>query len=165
MITREDAVEQSTFDFVKQELTTLNYLPGVVTLRESFPTPTERATALAKTVVALGFNFDDGGKQIELGSDLTQFIHTVEIWVFGINTGVGRNVANVIRGILNGGDGLIPLKDIGTDGQPVVDQLVLVDERGAVVARQVNADPRPWDMYVWTVTVRVEDTYNPSLVY
>jgi hypothetical protein len=165
VITREDAVEQSVFDYVKAGLTVLNYVPNVVTLREAFPTPTERSSQLTKTIVALGFNFDDGGKQIELGSDLTEYVHTVETWVFGVSAQVGRNVANVIRGLLNSGDGLIPLKDIGAEGQPVIDQLVLRDERGAMVSRQVNADPRPWDMFVWTITVRVEDVYNPSVVY
>lgn len=162
MITREDQVEQSTQDFVKDGLTTLNYFPDVVDVRDSFPSADERSKELTKTTVAVGFNFDDGGRHVELGSDLTLRIYTIEFWVFGISQNQGRNIANVVRGILEQGGYLIPLKAIELPDRPVFDQLIVSDERGIAVTRQLARDPRTWDRFVWTTTVKIEDTYMPS---
>lgn len=162
MITREDRVEQSVQDFVKGHLVEKGYGPDKVKVRDAFPTMEERSQPLTMTNVAIGFNFDDGGRKLELGSDLTLRTYTIEFWTFGITQTYGRNVANVIRAILEEGEYLIPLKDIGVEGQPVIDQLVVMDERGIAVTRQLAHDPRPWDMNVWTTTLKVEDTYSPS---
>lgn len=162
MITREDQVEQSVTDYVRAGLVANGYDADKVEVRDSFPSPDERGKELTKTTVAVGFNFDDGGRHIELGSDLTVRVYTIEFWTFGIDQGYGRNVANVIRAILEIGNYLIPLKDIGVEGQPVIDQLVIQDERGISVTRQLARDPRPWDRYVWTTILKVEDTYFPT---
>lgn len=162
MITREDQVEQSVSDFIKDGLTTLNYYPNVVDVRDSFPGVDERSKELNKTTIAVGFNFDDGGRNIELGSDLKLRVYTIEFWTFGINTAQGRNIANVIRALIEQGDYLIPLKAIELPDRPVFDQLIVQDERGVAVTRQIARDPRVWDRFVFTTTVKVEDTYYPS---
>jgi hypothetical protein len=163
MITRQDQIEQSAFDFVKAGLEALNYSSTIVEVREAFPTPDERSTELTKTRVSMGFNFDNGGQNIELGSNLTQRLHTIEIWVFGVAAGVGRNVANVIRTLFEDNNYLLPLKDIGNSGD-VIDHLVIPEYRSLIVQRQVNPDPSPWDHFVWTCTLQVEDIFYPALV-
>lgn len=161
MITREDMIEQSIQDYVKDKLTGMGYDATVVQVRDAFPGLDERATQMEVSQLAIGFNFDNGGRPIEMGSDLTMFIHTVELWVFGMDPDTGRNIANTVRRILYSDERLVPLKDVSQDGDPVIDQLI-VDT--AAVQRQIARDPRPWDMYVWTVTAKVEDTYYPSLL-
>jgi hypothetical protein len=164
MITREDQIEQSVQNFVKAGLIAAGYGTDLVKVRDAFPTLEERATPMDVTNVAVGFNFDDGGRSIELGSDLKLRVYTVEFWTFGMTPQLGRNVANVIKTILEDNGYLVPLQDVGTAGHPVIDQLVIPDDRGITVARQINNDPRPWDMNVWTTIVKLEDTYYPSLV-
>lgn len=146
---------------MKDALTEANYWPQIVDVRDSFPTENERSAELLKTAVATGFSFDDGGRKIEMGSDLTQRIHTVEFWTFAATATQGENISHYIRSVLEA-SGLIPLKDLAQDGAPVVDQLVIMDERGVRVERQFSRDPRPWDRYVWNTSVKVEDIYYPS---
>jgi hypothetical protein len=156
MIAREDIIEQSIFDYVKTGLVTSGYEESLVIVRDAFPSPEERSTTLRTTTVAIGFNFDDGGSQAELGSELIVYVHNVEFWTFGITPKLGRNVAGVIRHILRQDDG-VPLKDYGAVGSPVIDRLQLLDR--VVVQRQINAAPRAWDMNVWTTMARFEDYY------
>lgn len=156
-------VEQSVQDFLRAALEADDYIPDVLDLRDGFPSYDERATSLEKTQVALAFVMDPGGRLIELGSDLTQKNHAFEFWTFGVDQDTGENVAYAIRSIFEAAPGaLVPLKDVSEAGQPVIDQLQLDDERRPVVQRQINPDPRPWDLFVWTTTVRVLDTYYPS---
>lgn len=162
MITRFDQIEQSVQDFVKDGLLANSYTTELVAVRDSFPTPEERAAELERTTVACGFNFDDGGRQIELGSDLTMKVHTIEFWTFGIKPGQARNVAHVIEALVASSGYSIPLKAIEQDGQPVIDYLVVPDQRGVSVTRQIAHSPRTWDRYVWSTIVKVEDTYFPS---
>lgn len=162
-ITREDQIEQSVFDHLKARLVEEGYNDGLVRLREAFPSLNERSSELKVTTVAIGFNFDDGGRLAECGSDLMYRVYTIEFWVFGMTPTLGRNVAHVIRAIFEG-DSIVPVKDIGVNGQPVIDQLSLLDERGVQVQRQVAIEPRPWDQNVWTTTARFEDYYSPALV-
>jgi hypothetical protein len=163
VVTREDMIEQSITDHIRAGLVAKGYGPTLVKLRESFPDYNERATELTVTTVAIGFNFDDGGRNAELGSDLIRRIYTIELWVFGVRADLGRNVAHVIRAIAEEDGGRIPLKDVSVAGQPVIDVLVLLDESGVKVERQIAADPQPWDSHVWTVSLRLEDYYSPSL--
>lgn len=162
MITREDQVEQSCQDHIRDGLLALGYTADLVTIRDNFPSADERTKPLDKTTIAAGFNFDDGGRHIELGSDLTLRVYTVEFWTFGLTGNQGRNIAHVIRAILEQGNYLIPLKAVEQNARPVIDQLVIQDERGIAVTRQLASDPRAWDRFVWTTTVKVEDTYYPS---
>jgi hypothetical protein len=159
MVTREDMIEQSVSDYVREELAARGYDDTLIQVREAFPTQDERSSELTVSQLAIGFNFDDGGTPMELGSNLTMFVHTIELWVFGTEPGIGRNIAHVVRTILLAENYTVPLKDVSDAAEPVIDMLV-VDK--AAVNRQIAHDPRPWDMYVWTCTARVEDTYYPT---
>lgn len=159
MVTREQMVTQSVEDFVEASLHGGGYA-DIVDVRDAFPTLEERATEMTKTVLAFGFNFDDGGREIELGSNLTMRVYTIEVWVFGLNPTEGENVATVVRSMVEAA-ATIPLKDVGSAGAPVIDQLELPEGRAATVQRQISSDPRVWDRFVWTVTLKVEDTYYP----
>lgn len=161
MITREDQVEQSVQDYVKAGLVTNGYDTSAVKVRDAFPTADERSRELTVTTVAVGFNFDDGGRHVELGSELLQRVYTIEFWVFGLSPAWGRNVANVVRAILES-TYTVPLKAIELSGQPVIDTLLVSDDRGVTVTRQLAREPRVWDRFVWTTMVKVEDMYFPS---
>ncbi len=161
MITREDAVTQSAQDFVQDGLVALGYTGDKVYMRDAFPTPHERASELAVTTVATGFSFDDGGKLAELGSDLLLRVYTIQFWIFGTTPEYGSNVGHVIRRLFEQ-DYLLPLKDIRDPAKPVIDKLTVLQPRGITVTRQIANDPRPWDMNVWTTTVKLEDYYSPS---
>lgn len=159
MVTREDMIEQSVSDYVREQLVARDYDDTLVQVREAFPTLDERSSELTVSQLAIGFNFDDGGTPMELGSNLTLFVHTIELWVFGVEPGLGRNIAQVVRTIMLADGYTVPLKDVGVAGEPVIDMLVV---EKAAVNRQIAHDPRPWDMYVWTCTARVEDCYYPA---
>lgn len=113
---------------------------------------------LTRNLVAAGFNFDDDGALAELGSSLTRRIYTIEFWVFGLTDTYARNLANVLKFALDV-DGTIPLKD---ESGAEIDRL-LVD--GVTAHRQqAGGDPEPWQQFVWTTQVKIEDTYFASLV-
>lgn len=159
MVTREDKIEQSIQDYIRDELTTLGYDATLVRVKEAFPTLDERAEPLEITTVAISILFDDGGTFVEVGSDLTLRVYNVDAWTFGTDETIGGNVANVIKHILESNYGLIPLKDISQDPAPVIDQLIVEQ---ASVTRQQADDPQPWDEFVWSTVAKVEDTYYPS---
>lgn len=163
MVTREQCVVQSSQDFVTDGLRTRGYDEDLVHVRDAFPSVTERATELTQTNVALGFTFDDGGRQIELGSDLTLRTYTIEFWIFGKTPEEAENVASVVR-VIAESEGMIPLKDISDPAKPVIDSLPLAYPKPVVIGRQIAHDPANWDRFVWTTTVKVEDVYYPSLV-
>jgi hypothetical protein len=160
MVTREDMVEQSVTDLVRAGIEASD-LSSKVHLRNAFPTEQERAQPLEITQLAVGFNFDDGGKLMELGSDLTERVYTITFWTFGTTATMGRTTANFVRQIVEQA-GLIPLKDIRIIGQPVIDQLTLPERQAATVTRQIAGNPRPWDLFVWTTVLKVIDQYYPS---
>jgi hypothetical protein len=160
-VPRETDIEQSITDHLRYWLDELNYGPDLLTIREAFPTPEERSTPLKKTTLAFGFNFDDGGRLVELGSDLTHRVYTIEFWIFGITNGQGRNVANIIKEIFEA-HWIVDLKDVNAPGAPVYDKIVMLDERGVQVQRQIATDPRMWDQNVYTTTVKFEDFYSPT---
>lgn len=152
---------QSSQNFVRGRLTTLGYGVNKVFMRDAFPTADERAQELTVTTVATGYSFDDGGRSAELGSDLLIRVYSIEFWTFGVTPEFGQNVAHVIREIFEE-DFLMPLYDIREVGDPEIDKLQVVEPRGIIVTRQIANDPRPWDMNVWTTTVKVEDYYSPA---
>lgn len=161
MITREDMVEQSVTDFVRAGLESSD-LSSRLNIRDAFPSEQERAQPLTQTEVAVGFNFDDGGKLMELGSDLTERIYTITFWTFGVTRTMGRTTANYIRQIVEKADGVVPLYDISQAAKPQIDALLLPEQRAVTVTRQVNPNPRPWDLFVWTTVVKTIDQYSPS---
>jgi hypothetical protein len=156
-ITREDMVEQSVTDFLRNALFVERQYPAAqVQLLEAFePSRFEPMTTLDKNYVSIGFNFDDGGSQAELGSSFRRRIYTIEVWVVALTPVAGRNLANAVRDALDA-SGLVPLKDLTQSGTPVIDQLLVQRVRAD---RQPIADPRPWQENVWVVAVEILDEY------
>lgn len=161
MVTREQKIEQSVQDLVREMLfTRFQYPTDKVELLDSFPYNRFEG-ALDKTYVASGFNFDDGGEAGEMGSDLIHRIYTVELWIFGATALWGRNVANAVKAALEQ-ESTIALIDHGGTGTEI-DRLT-IPPRG-LRTRHVSArDPRPWEQNVWVTTVNLEDYYSAELV-
>lgn len=159
MLTREDKIEDSVMKTVADALPAFNYIEGDnVHVREAFPTPQERAQELTITTLAMGFQFDDGGRALEMGSDFYRFDHTIEWWVFATSPDIGKNLAAVVRHIMLS-PGVIPIQDFSQDGAPEEGYLTVYrSARG----RQIAVQPRPWDENVWTVTSRAWDDHNLS---
>lgn len=165
MILREQLVEFSMLRAVKNglELPEFDFKVSpaegaTLLVREAFPTPDERAAPLDITTLAFGFSIDDGGKPAELGSNLTTYRHTFTIWVFGTELQLARQVASSIKHILLTSAHLVPLLDFNQDESPEIDVLIMDKVQ---TQHQPNSSPRPWDRYVYTTSVVVEDTYYP----
>lgn len=161
MIPRETLIEQSVTDYLRDHLLAAGYDDTVVLVREAFPSVEERSSPLMTTTLAVGFSFDDGGRIAELGSDLTQRVYTTEFWTFGTSANMGQNIANTVKHVFES-EGVVPLKDYSKPGAPPFDSLVLMDEKGVLVQRQISTDPLPWDLNVFTTTVKFEDYYFAS---
>lgn len=158
MISREDLISQSVFDYMKDALVARGYGPDKVAIIESWQG--QLSGELDKNYVAAGFNFDDQGEQAELGSDLKRRVYTIEIFVFGTTMTFARNIASVVKFVLER-DGTIALLDYGQEGAPEVDRLVV---EGISTERQPIPEPEPWQRFVWVTSLKVEDTYRASLV-
>jgi hypothetical protein len=159
MIPREQLIEQSVTDYVRDAIFgEYGYSADKVELVESFDF-TQTRESLTKNIVALGFSFDDGGTQAELGSALTTRVHTIEFFAFGLTNTWARNLANAIKHVLER-DGRIPLRDYADPAKPIIDWLCTDNARAS---RQPIPDPEPWQEYVWTTYVQLEDTYDASL--
>jgi hypothetical protein len=159
VIPREQFVEQSVTDYVRAAIfDEYGYSPNKVELVESFDFAQPREH-LTKNVIALGFSFDDGGTQAEIGSALTVRNHTIEFFAFGLTQTWAKNLASVVLHVVER-DGRIPLRDYRDPAKPVIDWLLTDNARAA---RQPIAQPEPWQEYVWTTHVQVEDTYDASL--
>lgn len=160
MITREDLVEQSVQEYVKNKLfNERSYDQNLVEVLDAFPYDRFNGP-LDKNYVAMGFNFDDDGRQAELGSDLKTRLYTLEFFVFGMTQVWGRNLANVIKFAADN-EGVIPLLDLNDIDKPQIDSLV-VD--GTRAERQPIQNPAPHERHVWITFVIVEDTYRAALV-
>jgi hypothetical protein len=59
----------------------------------------------------------------------------------------------------------VPLIDVRDNARPVIDQLLTPERQAVTVSRQIAADPRPWDRFVWTATIKLHDTYSPASFY
>lgn len=157
-IERRDKTEQSVQDFLRAALVVKGYASADVVLVDSFPYDQFKG-ALSVNYIAGGFNFDDGGKIAELGSDFTRRIYTMEFFVFGTSNTWGRNLGNTIEAIFEPAT-LVPVKDIGSTGQPT-GETMLVEE--SMSQKVVVRDPRPWEYFVYTARVRLLDEYYASL--
>lgn len=158
MISRDQLVEQSVTDYIRQALVARGYPDSDYEWVESFPW--EMAEPAAKNIVCLGFNFDDEGRQAECGSDLKVRSYTIQFWVFGLTGTYAKNLANVIKFAADT-DERIPLKDISDPDAPVIDQLLV---EAASAEHQIIPNPEPWQEFVWTATLQVRDEYYASLV-
>lgn len=161
MISREDLIAQSTWDYVEAHLRDRGYPERRVAMVEAFPWSYDGE--LDRTLVAAGFDFDDQGEQAEMGSDLKVRVYTIQFWVFAPTQTEARNVANVIKFIVDGAttEGGIPLRDYGVDGAPEVDRL---EVDGVSADRQVIGQPEPWQENVYATVAKLRDTYYASLV-
>lgn len=162
-ILREELVEYSAFQLIRERLPAFGVTlapaeNATVVLREAFPTPEERQEELTMTTVAFGFNIDDGGRQMELGSNLTEYTHTLEVWTFATEPRFGRHLAHAIKHLIRTGDASIPLRDYNEAEDPIIDRLLV---NKVQVTHQANNSPRPWDRYVWTTSIQVQDVFIP----
>lgn len=158
MISREDLVTESVRAFAKHQIFDVRgYSPAQVEFVDSFRYEQQ---ALTKNVVSAGFDFDDDGTPAEMGSSLTRRVYTVEFWVFGLTNTYARNLANVLKFALEVEDHTIPLMDVAQSPPVEIDKL-LVD--GVTAHRQIIPEPEPWEEFVWTTQVKVEDLYYAAL--
>lgn len=157
-ITREDYVTQSVAIFLQSLLESKGFGSDVVELVNSFDTERFKEQPMKKTFVAVGFNFDDGGKEGELGSTLKRRLYTIEFFIIGKSDTWGKNVAQAVKFSLER-DGTIPLLDITQASKPEIDRLIVIS---ASAEHQPIAKPEPWQENIWTVHLRAEDFYDPS---
>lgn len=159
MIQRSQKVEQSIQDYVRDKLFgAQKYPPQQIEILDAWDSSKFEGT-LDKNYVAMGFNFDDGGKEGETGSTLVRKLVTIEFFVIAVNATWGRNLSSAIQTALDL-DRVVPLKDIGEPGQPVIDQLPVLSVSSE---HQPIANPQPWQRFIWTVHLRVEDEYQVVL--
>jgi hypothetical protein len=161
MILREDLVEMSVLRKLKEALPEYGYIlspepKADLLVKEMFPTPEERTAELKINTLAFGFNIDDGGREAEMGSTLTEYKHTLVAWVFGMEPRIARQIANSVKHIMRRSDDAIPLLNFAAEGNPQID--VLRTDKCQVM-HQGNNSQRPWDQYVWTATTVLTDTY------
>lgn len=161
-VVRETLVMQSVEDYLDDVLFTQKGYPrDRVTFLDSFPYNRWRdGEVLSTNYVAVGFNFDDGGNALELGSALIRRKYTIEFFVFGVNSLWGSNLANAVRDAAVVDD-RIPLKAVDQPGKPIIDYL-LVDSSSA--ERQIIPDPQPFQEFVWTAHLVISDEYDARLV-
>lgn len=154
-ITREDLVEQAVTDHLRNGIFVERAYPATrvafvdAFLESNFEGP------LDKNYLALGFNFDDGGEALELGSDLIQRTYAFEVFVIGMEPLSGRNLANAVRDVFEAAENL-PLRDVADPARPIIDYLQVDPVR---VQRQPVPSPKPWQESLWVVTVPVVDEY------
>lgn len=156
-LTRNDFVEQSVQTLVKREVNAA--YPGKVEFVERFDH--ERMEGLATNFVASGFDGEQDGVPAEMGSDLVTRPYFIEFFVVGQTRTWGRNLAHFIKQVLER-DGIIPLLDLETPGfPPTADALEVI---GATVEHEIVPEPEPWQHFIFTVRLQVEDTYYLSAV-
>ncbi len=165
---REELVAYSVLQYLNENMGTYGFIlatnktnppePEEANLRtrESFPSPEERLQELEITTLAFGFSNDDGGREAELGSTLTQYTHRLEIWTFATDPHLGYRCAHAIKHVVRHAGDSIPLRDYDTETNEVIDHLLVGKAR---VQHQANNSPRPWDQYVWTTVVEVTDFF------
>lgn len=157
-ITREDMIEQSVTDYIRHALFVERTYPSdQIELVEAFDEG-RFSGPLDKNYLAVGFNFDDGGRPLELGSTLVERVYTIEIWCIGRDGTSGRNLANAVRDSAEE-DGVIPLKDLRDPAQPIIDYLYV---NPVTAARQPVPEPKPWQQFLWIVHIPVVDQYYLS---
>lgn len=161
MLLREDLVYYSILRKLKEELPEFGYVlapeeKADLLVREAWPTPEERTKELTINTLALSLAVDDGGRDAELGSTLTEYRHTIEGVVFGLELSFAFQVAQAVKHILRESDDAIPLLDFSQEGDPQIDTL-RIDK--VQVKHLPNNAARPWDQYVYGVACVVTDTY------
>lgn len=151
MIDRESNIEESVTKYVRDGLARRGY-DGHYRIIDAFP---HTQAKLETNLIAVGFNYDDGGQQAECGSTLRNRTYTLEFFVFAKTATFGRNLASVIK-FQADADGIIPLLDFGQSPPVEVDSLVVL---AAHSQREPIQEPEPWQQFTWRAEVKVEDTY------
>jgi hypothetical protein len=162
VIPREQMVEQSVTDYARDALSA-RYAQDEVLIVDSYDEHVREGQLDRFVIVAAGFNFDDGGAPAEVGSDVRTMEHVVEFFVFGRTATWAQNVARSLQGILMGAGFTIPLRDYEDADAPEIDKLIVGDDPGPRAQQEVVPEPEPWQQHVWTVRVRVQDTYDAAL--
>lgn len=157
-ITREQKVAYSVASFVQALVEGAYDVPDQVELHDSFPyEDIKGGEAIDKQHVAFGFQFDDGGRPGELGSNLTRRLHTFEVYVFATTGTWAENIATRAAQAIDGAK-ILPLIDPEADDAQI-DTLVLEQ---VICARQPVRNPRPWEKHVWLTTAKVWDEFYPQ---
>jgi hypothetical protein len=145
--------------FLRQQLFNVHGYPrSQIEIVESFdPANFEgKPTPLDMNYVATGYDFDDGGRQAELGSSLKERLYTIEFFVLGKDATWGKALAQAIKFSLESEGDLIPLLDIRERDRPRMDTLVV---EYVSAERQPIPRPAPWQEHIWLVTLKVCDIY------
>lgn len=156
MIQREDQVEQSVQNFLKGNLFGVQgYSEKLIEFEDSFDAEKFDGD-LTKNHIATGFNFDDGGADAECGSTLTIKVVTIEFFILGKDATWAKNLKNAVVSAFEE-DKRVPLRAYGTvENPPIIDWLPVTNVTGQ---REPIPDPAPWQRFVWTVLLRLEDEY------
>lgn len=161
-ITREQLVQESVKLLVVQALAARGFVQDTGdttgwTMIDSYPYGLQK---LDTNLVAAGFDFDDGGKQFECGSNMKERKYTLEFFVFGTSLTWAQSLANAIKFSIEV-DQAIPLYDI-TQAPPVATgewlELDVVHSQ-----RHPVPSPEPWQENVYYVMCSVTDWYVPNL--
>lgn len=157
-VTREQLVEQSVQDFLRDQLLNGRHYPASqIEFMDAFVEDQVQGE-LTKSYIALGFNFDDGGTQAEIGSDLLTRVHMIEVWVIGQDPLRGRNLASAVQEIMDEQDpNRLPLVNVEDPARPVIDYLLIDQVQNA---RQPVSNPKPWARALWIVTMQLRDEYH-----
>jgi hypothetical protein len=157
-VAREQSVGQSVQDFIRQALTERGFPMAEIEMKDAFANRDFGDDPVTKEYVALGFTFDDGGVQIELGSNLRRYNHQVEVFVIATSATKGEAIGYGIRDALESAE-RIPLKDVSQAGRPIIDVLMVEPVR---VERAPVPDPAPWEEFVWVLRIPIIDEYDPA---
>jgi hypothetical protein len=162
-ITREQMVEESVKILIRAALTGRGYSENTGDTKgwrmiDSYPYGLQK---LDTNLVAAGFDFDDGGRQFEIGSNLKERKYTFEFFVFGTSLTWAKSLANAVKFSIEE-DQAVPLYDITVTPDPTLTGEWL--ELDAVHSRREPIpEPEPWQEFVWTVTCSLTDWYTPAL--
>lgn len=155
-ITREQKIARSILTFVKGALA--GYPAGKVEVHEAFPyKDLDEATGIDKQHVAVGFQFDDGGSDGEMGSNFTRKLHTFEVYIFATTSTWAENLATRIAQTFEAAR-TVPLLDAEA-GDVQIDTMVLEQ---VMAAKQPVREPRPWEHHVWVTTAKLWDEFYPD---
>jgi hypothetical protein len=134
-VTREQMVMQSVVTYVRAALfDTRGYPEDQIDLLDAFPHEQIQAgQPIEKTAIAVGFNFDDHGTPLELGSSLKRRIYTIELFVFGVTPVWSENLANAVKFAVDV-DETIPLLDVSDPDAPPIDTIDVADDYFAALA-------------------------------
>jgi hypothetical protein len=156
-VSREDCVEQSIENLIRTSLIARGFPADAFVIVDAYAAENFQGP-LTTSHVAVGLEFDDGGDEGELGSDLRVRTYVVQVMVYGAEGKQGQQLAHGIR---DGFDeaGAVPLVDLRVPGTPVVDQLAVDAIR---VEREDRDAPKPFERFMWSVTVPVTDEFYPS---